>query len=81
VGYRGCEQVQPIADDGEQPRARFRQRDGSRTSAEQALPAVPLETADLVADGRRRHVKLCCGKVEASEAGNGFEGAKCAQGR
>jgi hypothetical protein len=80
INRRG-EQVQPIADDRKQARARLGQGNGSRMSAEQALPAVSFETTDLVADGSWRDVELSGGEPEASKTGNGFECSKCTQGR
>lgn len=42
---------------------------------------MSLETLNLVADGGRRDVKLSSSKLEASKAGNGFEGSKRPEGR
>jgi hypothetical protein len=59
------ERFKPIANDWKQARSRLSQRQWSRPTTEQRSAAISLKQPYLMADRRRRDVKLVCCLLEA----------------
>src|SRR5690606_13716943 len=73
---RGFELIEPAADAGQELRTFRCELDAPAVAPEERYAEVILQRADLLADGRRRHVQRLRGFTEIEPRGDCFEDAQ-----
>ena len=77
----GRESLDPFLQRRQAGFGRRGQRQPARAPVKELRAELILEAADLLADGRRRHVQLGRGPREAQVAGSGLEGDQGVEGQ